>query len=181
MFSRIIKCSRYNMVYLASRALTGSKLPSGTFFRLGGDGPEKVSSNDLFANKKVVLFSFVGAYTGTCLNQVPSFQHKAAEFKKLGVDAIYGTSANDVFVLKAFKEDTKAKDIEFLQDFNCAFSESIGKIIDGSGIGLGTRTGRYSAYIDNGDVKQFFEEPNAGLLTVADGDTLCDAMGGKKK
>eukprot|EP01084_Bolivina_argentea_P014357 26806_1 len=181
MFSRISKRSPYNMVYLASRALTGSKIPSGSFFRLGGEGPEQVSTNDLFSNKKVVLFSFPGAFTPTCqTKQVPSFQSKAAEFKSMGIDAVYAIAANDVFVLEAMQKDTGAKDLQFLQDFNCSFSDSIGKTFDASGAGLGVRTGRYALYAENGDVKQFFEEPNPGVMTVTDADTILGAIGQKK-
>ena len=50
-------------------------------FRLGDDGPEKVSTDEIFKNKKVVLFAFPAAFTGTCSRQLPSFNAKVDEFK----------------------------------------------------------------------------------------------------
>eukprot|EP00483_Globobulimina_turgida_P002022 UN02024 len=178
MFARVIKRSPYfNMMYLASRALSGTTLPSGSVFRLTDDGPKKVPTDDIFKGKKVVLFSFPGAFTGTCQNkQVPSFDAKVDAFKKKGVDDVYALSAGDVFVLKAFQQETKADSLQFLQDFNCEFSASIGKTFDGSGIGLGVRTTRYSLYAEDGQVKQYFEEQNPGEMTCTDADTLLNAL-----
>ena len=45
-----------------------------------------------------------------------------------------------------------------------------------SGKGLGVRTGRYSLYAENGEIKQFFEEPNPGQMTVTDADTMLNAL-----
>lgn len=144
---------------------------------MGDDGPEKVSTDDLFKNKKVVLFAFPGAFTGTCQNQqCPSFNGKVADFKKKGVDAVYALGANDVFVLKAFQDETKTDNLQYLQDFNLEFSSSIGKTFDGSGKGLGIRSLRYSLYAENGTVKQYFEEESPAQMTVTDADTMLNAL-----
>eukprot|EP01084_Bolivina_argentea_P157616 274640_1 len=178
MFARVIKRSPFsNMMHLSSRALTGSTMPSGSVFRLTDDGPTKVSTDDIFKGKKVVLFSFVGAFTGTCQNkQVPSFDAKVDEFKKKGIDAVYAMSVADVFVLKAFQAETNANNLQFIQDFNAEYSQSLGKTVDLSGIGFGLRTGRYALYADNGVVKKYFEEPNPGEMTVTDADTILNSL-----
>eukprot|EP01084_Bolivina_argentea_P041283 76174_1 len=179
MLSRIIKRSSMNsnLLYLSNRALTGSSIPSGSFFRLGESGPEQVTTDDLFKNKKVVLFGFPGAFTGTCQNQqVPSFNLNAPEFKKLGVDSVLAMSSGDVFVLKAFQESTQATDLQFIQDFNVSFSTSLGKTFDGSGKGLGVRNTRFALYAENGEVKCFFEEDAPAEFKKTDADTLLDAI-----
>ena len=48
---------------------------------MGDDGPEKVSTDEIFKNKKVVLFAFPAAFTPTCSRQLPSFNAKVDEFK----------------------------------------------------------------------------------------------------
>ena len=42
----------------------GDKMPEGTFTRMTGDGPQKMTTDQLFAGKTVVLFSVPGAFTG---------------------------------------------------------------------------------------------------------------------
>ena len=140
------------------------------------DGPAKVSTDDLFKNKKVILFAFPAAFTGTCANQLPTYQAKYDELKKKGVDAIYGISVDNVFVQGAFKKETGADKIELLQDFNAELSGSVGKTFDGSGKGLGLRTTRYSLYAENGVIKQYFEEEVPSQLTVTDADTMLKAL-----
>ena len=45
----------------------GDKLPEASMFTMGAEGrPKKVSTADLFAGKKVVLFAVPGAFTPTC-------------------------------------------------------------------------------------------------------------------
>jgi len=44
----------------------GDKLPTATVFHMTESGPSGVSTDDLFANKKVVMFAVPGAFTPTC-------------------------------------------------------------------------------------------------------------------
>ena len=56
---------------------------------IGGEWKE-VDTEELFANKKVVVFSLPGAFTPTCSSQqVPGYEAKYEEFKKLGLEKIY--------------------------------------------------------------------------------------------
>ena len=64
----------------------GDKMPSGTLTLATADGPQKVSADDYFKGKKVVLFSVPGAFTPTCdAKHLPGFVEKAADIKKKGV------------------------------------------------------------------------------------------------
>src|SRR5581483_12332097 len=52
----------------------GDKVPSATLREMTADGPKPVSSDDLFAGKKVALFALPGAFTPTCsAKHVPGF------------------------------------------------------------------------------------------------------------
>ena len=44
----------------------GDKMPVGTFKTMTKDGPQNLTTDQLFAGKTVVLFSVPGAFTPTC-------------------------------------------------------------------------------------------------------------------
>ena len=86
----------------------GDKIPSMTLKRIGQNGMEEVSTDDLFKGK-VVLFSVPGAFTPTCsMKHLPGFIQQADAFKKKGVDRIICLAVNDPFVMKAWGDQTSA-------------------------------------------------------------------------
>ncbi len=81
----------------------GDKVPSGTLTKMGPEGPQPVSTDELFGGKRVVLFAVPGAFTPTCsAKHLPGFVEKAAEIKAKGVDTIACLSVNDPFVMGAW-------------------------------------------------------------------------------
>ena len=67
----------------------GDKIPSATLYRMGENGPEPVTTDDLCAGKKVVLFGVPGAFTPTCsAKHVPGYLQSADALKAKGVDTI---------------------------------------------------------------------------------------------
>ena len=61
------------------------QMPAGTLTLATKDGPQKVSAEDYFKGKKVVLFSVPGAFTPTCdAKHLPGFVEKAAELQGQG-------------------------------------------------------------------------------------------------
>ena len=71
---------------------------------IGGEWKD-ISTDDLFKDKKVVLFSLPGAYTPTCSSQqLPGYENKYEELKKY-VDEVYCLSVNDSFVMNAWFRD----------------------------------------------------------------------------
>ena len=76
---------------------TGEKLPSGAFGVMTESGPGAMSTEDLFAGKKVVLVSVPGAFTPTCsMNHLPGFVAQAEALRGKGVDTIAFMAVNDV-------------------------------------------------------------------------------------
>ncbi|KUO54350.1 MAG: alkyl hydroperoxide reductase [Sphingomonadales bacterium BRH_c42] len=133
----------------------GDKLPEVTLVKVTADGPEKVSSADYFAGKKVALFSVPGAFTPTCsAKHLPGYVDKAAELKARGVDEIACTAVNDPFVMGAWSKASGSADVTMLADGNGDFAEAVGLTMDGSGFGLGKRGQRYSMVVDDGVVTQ---------------------------
>ena len=44
----------------------GDKIPSVTLTQMTADGPKPISTDDVFAGKKVLLFAVPGAFTPLC-------------------------------------------------------------------------------------------------------------------
>lgn len=138
---------------------TGQSLPDATFMTMGEDGPAPMSSSDLFAGKRVVLFAVPGAYTPTCsAKHLPGFKDHAAALTAKGVDTIACTSVNDVFVMDAWGKQQEADGVVMLADGNGAFAKSIGLELDASGFGMGTRSQRYAMVVNDGKLEQLFVE-----------------------
>ena len=114
-------------------------------------GIEAASTKDLFAGKKVVLFAVPGAFTPTCSNQhFPGFVEKAAEIRGKGVDAIVCLAVNDAFVMDAWAKDRGAgDDVIMLADGSSEFTKAVGLEMDGSRFGMGQRSQRYAAIVDD--------------------------------
>jgi len=134
----------------------GDKMPAGSLTQATKDGPQKISAEDYFKGRKVVLFSVPGAFTPTCdAKHLPGFVEKAGELKGKGVDAIGCLSVNDAFVMKAWgkAQNTEGK-VDMLADGNAEYTKALGLEFDASGFGMGTRGQRFSLLVDNGVVKQ---------------------------
>lgn len=132
----------------------GDKLPDVQLHTMTADGPKAVSSNDVLGNGKVVLFAVPGAFTPACSSvHLPGFVERGAELKAKGVGTVACIAVNDAFVLDAWgKAHGVGDDILLLSDGNLAFTEAIGMVLDGSGFGLGNRSKRYAAIIEDGVV-----------------------------
>src|ERR1700729_4404725 len=124
----------------------GDKIPSATFTEMQEGGPKPVTSDELFAGKKVALFALPGAFTPTCsAKHLPGFKQLAGEIKAKGVDVIACLSVNDAFVMRAWAEDQAVgDDIVMLADGGAAFTDAAGVAFDASKFGMGKRSQRYS-------------------------------------
>jgi len=134
----------------------GDKIPTMT---LKGTDMQDVTTDELFAGK-VVLFAVPGAFTPTCsAKHLPGFVEKAAEIKAKGVDRIVGLSVNDAFVMAAWgKAHGTGDDVTLVADGNGEFSRAVGLDFDGSKFGMGLRSQRYAAVIEDGVVKHLAVE-----------------------
>ncbi len=134
----------------------GDKMPAGSFSVMTGDGPGSVTTDELFAGKKVVLFSVPGAFTPTCSQQhLPGYVQNAGQLKANGVDTIACMAVNDVFVMDAWGKDQGAGDaVMMLADGNAEYSKALGLELDASGFGMGTRGQRFSIIVNDGTVEE---------------------------
>ena len=145
-----------------------------------GGSWKNVTTKDLFANKKIILFSLPGAFTPTCSGQqLPAYDEQYDKFKELGIDDVYCISVNDAFVMNAWARDLNIKNVKMIPDGCGTFTRSMGMLVNKPAQGFGMRSWRYSALIDNMEVKHFNEEPgynNASAdddpFEVSDADTM---------
>jgi peroxiredoxin len=118
------------------------------------------STNDLFAGKKVVVFSLPGAFTPTCSNfQVPAYEALYNEFVELGVDAVYCVSVNDAFVMNAWAKKQVVEKVKFIPDGSAEFTEGMGMLVRKDNLGFGARSWRYAMVVNDGVVEKMFVEP----------------------
>ncbi len=149
----------------------GDKIPSVKIMMATADGPQQADSAEVLGSGKVALFSVPGAFTPTCsAKHLPGFITQAEAIKAKGVDKIVCMSVNDAFVMKAWADDQNAQEkVEMLADGNGDLSRALGLAFDGKGYGMGERSQRFSAVIDNGVVAQLnVEAPGAFEVSSAE-------------
>ena len=150
---------------------------------IGGEWKD-VTTDDLFKDKKVVVFSLPGAYTPTCSSQqVPGYEAKYDDLKTQGIDEVYCVSVNDSFVMNAWFRDQKITKVKPIGDGEGKFTEGMGMLVNKPAQGFGKRSWRYSAVVDNGEVTKMFiedgknnESNDADPFTVSDVDTMLNYL-----
>lgn len=153
----------------------GQNVPQVSFrIRRNGEWAT-VTTDDLFANKNVVVFSLPGAFTPTCSStHLPRFNELAPAFKAQGIDSIICISVNDPFVMEEWGKDQEAENVFLLADGNGEFTEKMGLLVDKSDLNFGKRSWRYSMLVRNKKIeKQFLEPQEPGdPFKVSDADTM---------
>lgn len=149
--------------------LIGKKVPDVIFKTrvrdeaVGGENPfrwQDVSSDDLFAGKKVVLFGLPGAFTPTCSStHAPGYEKRYDEFKEAGVDDVICLSVNDAFTMYQWGQKLGLEKVRMLPDGNGEFTQKLGMLVKKENLGFGNRSWRYSLLIEDGVIKKAFIEP----------------------
>lgn len=146
---------------------------------VGGENPfrwEDVTTEQIFKNKKVIVFALPGAFTPTCSStHLPKYEENYQKFKDLGVDDIICLSVNDAFVMYRWGVAQNAKNVRLLPDGNGEFTRKIGMLVDKSNLGFGMRSWRYSMLVDNMRIEKMFVEPDFGDNCPTDPFEVSDA------
>jgi glutaredoxin-like protein len=155
--------------------LEGQGIPHATFPIRRDNEWVKVTTDDLFAGKTVIVFSLPGAFTPTCSSaHVPGYNELAPAFQENGVDDIICISVNDTFVMNEWAKDQKADNITFIADGNGDFTQAMGMLVDKSDLGFGKRSWRYSMLVKDGMIEKMFIEPEVpgDPFEVSDAETM---------
>ena len=156
----------------------GDTIPNVKLMTMTVEGLKPVQSGEVLGQGKVVLFAVPGAFTPTCSDHhLPGFVMRADEILAKGVDRIACVAVNDAFVMGAWGNAQGTGDkILMLSDGNGEFAAATGMELDLTGIGLGTRSQRYAAILQDGVVQDMFLEPNPGKVDVASSDKVLKAL-----
>lgn len=157
----------------------GDKLPEATLLRLGGDGPEEVTISGLTGGRKVAIFGFPGAFTGTCATaHVPSFMRTRDDFAEKGVDEVIGVCVNDPFVVAAFDTQTGAGEagVTLLGDPMSEFALALDMALTIPAVGFRDRSKRYAMIVEDGVVTALNIEEDLGACTISGGEALLETL-----
>lgn len=131
----------------------GDTIPDVALKAVTSEGVEDVRTGELLGSGKAVLFGVPGAFTPVCSDfHLPGFVLKTDDILAKGVDKIFCVSVNDAFVMGAWARSEDAEGITMLADDAAAFASAMGLTTDASSFGLGIRSERYAAVIENGVV-----------------------------
>jgi|SRR5688500_17740768 len=149
----------------------GQPIPSVTLKQATPEGGADVNPAELFAGKKVLMFSLPGAFTPTCTQKhLPGFVTQYGALKAKGVDIIACLSVNDHHVMRAWAESQHALGkIVFLADGAGLFSKALGIDQDLTKANMGLRARRGVIQFDNGKVTCVdMEEPGKFEVSSAE-------------
>ncbi len=155
----------------------GDKIPDVTLRTMTAEGPAAIQSSEALGSGKVVLFAVPGAFTPTCSDHhLPGFVLRADDLQAKGVDTIACVAVNDPFVMGAWgqTQGTEGK-VLMLSDGNGEFTAELGLELDGRGFGLGTRSQRYAAILEDGVVTELLVESAPGL-DVSSADSVLSKL-----
>jgi peroxiredoxin len=153
----------------------GDRIPEATFAVLR-DGVQQVTTDDVFMDRKVVLFGVPGAFTPTCSERhLPGYVSHYAEFSKRGIE-VACMSVNDAFVMKAWADQHRVPDdMLMLADGNGEFAKALGLEMDSTRFGMGIRSKRFALYAEEGVVKALHVEA-PGEFRVSSAEAMLAAI-----
>ena len=154
----------------------GDKVPATTFKIMTAEGPQDMSSDELFAGKKVVFFAVPGAFTPGCsMTHLPGFVVQADAIKAKGADTIACMAVNDAFVMGSWGEAQNAEEIVMLADGNGEFTRAVGLEMDGTGFGMGMRCRRFGMIVEDGTVTYLGVEA-PGEIKVSSAEAMLEQL-----
>ena len=109
-----------------------------------------VSTDELFAGKRVVVFALPTAFGPTCSTRhLPRYEELYDEFKMLGVDEVYGLSVNDPFVMYEWGKALGIDKVRLLPDGNGEFTRKMGMLVEKGNQSCGLRSWRYAMFVED--------------------------------
>jgi len=154
----------------------GDKVPSANFKHMTAEGPADISSDEVFAGKKVVFIAVPGAFTPGCsMTHLPGFVVNADAIKAKGADTIACMAVNDAFVMGAWGENQNAEEVLMLADGNAEFTSAIGLELDASGFGMGKRAQRFGMIVEDGTVTYLGVEA-PGEIKVSSAEAMLEQL-----
>lgn len=144
----------------------GETVPDVTVTLATAEGPRPAQTGELLGKGRVVLFGVPGAFTPTCSDHhLPGFVVRAGDLSARGVDKVVCMSVNDAFVMGAWADRLEVgSSVVMVADGSAVFTRALGLDVDLSAAGLGLRSRRFAAIIDDGRVTDISVEEGRGLV-----------------
>ena len=149
--------------------MTLRMVPDATFHTrvrndaLGGPNPyewKALTSADIFAGRRVVLFAVPGAFTPACSeSHLPGYERLHDEIIAEGIDQVICLSVNDAFVMHQWALSRDVGKVFMLPDGNGEFTRKMGMLVERTSQGMGLRSWRYSMLVEDRAIAQMFLEP----------------------
>ena len=143
----------------------GDTIPSMKLTAASAEGPKEITTEEVFAGKKVVLFAVPGAFTPTCsAKHLPGYLQNMDAIKEKGVDTVACMAVNDGFVMGAWAKDQGVDGrILMIADGSAAFTKALGLELDLVARGLGVRSQRFAMVVQDSKVVSLSIEPPGGF------------------
>ena len=105
----------------------------------------ETTAADLFNNKRVVVFSLVGANNRVCGEEhLQDIKDAYQDFMDEGIDKVYVLTTNDVWTQNEWQLannfDTVGPNALFISDGNCEFTSEMGYLVKRDREGYGNQT-----------------------------------------
>lgn len=144
--------------------VAGDQVPDVEVRTMGPDGPQAVRTGEVLGRGRVAFFAVPGAFTPGCSRvHLPGYVQNLDRLRASGVDTVACVAVNDPWVLQAWADSQGAEGILMLADGNADFTRAMGLEADMSGYGLGIRSKRYAAIVEDGVVTTLEVEPKGGI------------------
>ena len=109
---------------------------------------------DLLKNKTVLIFSVTGAwFPPISTKKLLDYEQHYDEFKKRGVNDIFCTSTNDIFVLSKWASENNIKNIKMLSDGNAEMCELMGMLRERFDLNIGVRCASFVSLVVDTQIK----------------------------
>ena len=156
----------------------GDRIPAGKLQTMTSNEVVTLTTAEIFDGKRVVLFAVPGAFTPACSGtHLPGFLLRVDEIEAKNVDTVACLAVNDVFVMEAWRRARQVEDhLLMLADGSAEFTRALGLELDASSFGMGIRSKRFAAIVNDGVVEVLNIEPGPGV-GVSGAEAILAALG----
>ena len=157
----------------------GDKLPSSELFYLDQNNDvKKIDILDLCRDNKTIILGMPGAFTKTCSTlHLPGYIKNFDLALKKGITKIICIAVNDPNVMKAWgKNQNVGTRIFMAGDPFLKFTKLIGAEVDKSVKGLGTRSNRYTMFVENKVLKKIEVEKETATCELSSAESFLKSI-----
>ncbi|KAI0075025.1 Redoxin [Panus rudis PR-1116 ss-1] len=163
----ITQAAHHAVTSLLSAAQVKPGSTIATSVEVKENAPDQTFKLEGISGKNIIV-GVPGAFTGTCSAQIPGYIKAYEQFKEKGVKDIYVVAVNDVFVLKAWKDQLApgGTPIRFIADDKGAFVGSLGLLFDATPLLGGPRSKRFVLVTEGDEITHVAVEAVPSELTI---------------